>query len=98
MTDITAVLNLHREFILAHSSLRTMRAAKAEAAAAGLSVQLLVVADCTDGPTREYIAQWPDIVVVETEVDDLGLARNVAVAAADGRYLAFLDGDDRKGI
>jgi hypothetical protein len=94
MTDITAILNLHREFILAHASLRSMRAAQAVATAAGLSVQLLVVADRTDGATRDYLAQWNDLELLETDVDDLGLARNAGIVAASGRYIAFIDGDD----
>jgi glycosyltransferase involved in cell wall biosynthesis len=96
MTEITAILNLHREGILAHASLRSIIGAKAAAEDEGVGVEILVVADCSDSGTRDYlgIAQSVGARVLEVDVDDLGLARNAAVAACTTRYMAFLDGDD----
>jgi glycosyltransferase involved in cell wall biosynthesis len=97
MTDITAVLNVHREGTLAIGSLRSIAAARQTAEAAGLRVEVLAVADCSDRATLDVLAQAPETQVLETAVDDLGLARNAAVAAATGQHIAFLDGDDLWG-
>lgn len=94
--DITAVLNVHREGILAHSSLQSMVDARELAAAAGIMVEILIAADCPDADTRSYlnIASELRVSVLELCVHDLGLARNAAVRAGRGRFFAFLDGDD----
>jgi glycosyltransferase involved in cell wall biosynthesis len=97
MTDITAVLNVHREGDLARGSLSSIATARQAAEAAGVVVEVLAVADCSDGATLDTIACLPGVHILRTDVDDLGLARNAGVAAAMGRYVAFLDGDDLWG-
>ena len=94
--SITAVLNVHREGSLADSSLRSIVQAREEAAAAGIEVEILVAADCSDADTLNYLKIAPKLGarVLELRVDDLGMARNAAVAAGRGRFFAFLDGDD----
>lgn len=97
MTDITCILNVHHEGVLAHSSLGSIRSARSLAEAAGLRVEILVVADCPDQPTLDLFADSTDLRVAQTSVDDLGLARNFGVSEAQGEFVAFLDGDDLWG-
>jgi hypothetical protein len=96
MTEITAILNVHDEGILAHASLLSILAAKRAAEAAGISVEILVAADCPSESTYAFLstARGFGTQLLELSVHDLGLARNAAVAACSSHFVAFLDGDD----
>jgi glycosyltransferase involved in cell wall biosynthesis len=63
---------------------------------ADISVEVLLVADCPDNATETYLhtAKSLGVKTIVTDVDDLGLARNVAVESTDCDFVAFLDGDD----
>jgi glycosyltransferase involved in cell wall biosynthesis len=97
MIAVTAIVNVHREGDLARGSLLSVVGARRAAEAVGISVEVLAVADCSDRATLETLADSPGVRLLETNVDDLGLARNVGAAAANGQYIAFLDGDDLWG-
>jgi glycosyltransferase involved in cell wall biosynthesis len=97
MTSITAILNVHCEGTLARGSLLSIANARKVAEASGVTVDVIAVADCSDQQTLDVLTEAQGVRVVETGVDDLGLARNVGAAEATGRYLAFLDGDDLWG-
>lgn len=93
--DVSAVVLAHREGALAGRTLRSMADAVAMAEAAGLSVELLAVLDTPDPPTRRQFADAAlPLRLLTCELRDQGAARNLAAAAATGRWIAFLDGDD----
>jgi glycosyltransferase involved in cell wall biosynthesis len=76
-----------------------MISAKRKAEAEGVSVDILIAADCPDDTTLNYLATAKiyGARVLVLDLDDLGLARNAAVAASSSRFVAFLDGDDLWG-
>jgi hypothetical protein len=97
--DITVVMNLHREGLLALPALSSMCDMVITARHAGLHVEARAVLDSSDQMTRHFVAtrgEWLDDVQ-EVSMGDLGLARNAAAHSARGQFLAFLDGDDLWG-
>lgn len=97
---ITAILNGHREGMLAKPSLESLARSAAHARRAGLTVEILAILDRPDAMTREIVAHYggQGLRTIETDFGDLGLARNHAVASAEGTYVAFLDADDLWGV
>jgi hypothetical protein len=94
--DVSAVLTAHGEGAIVGVSFRSMLAAVHVAAEAGLAVEMLVVLDRPDEPTREMLAEVETHGARRLEVSygDQGLVRNHAVRESRGRFVAFLDGDD----
>src|SRR5690606_2222652 len=60
-------------------------------------VELLVVDDASTDDTPAVLARLagPDLRAIRIEAGDVSTARNTGIGAARGRFLAFLDADDR---
>lgn len=65
-----------------------------------ISVQLLFMCDACTDRTKEIIEnfefgdKYEDVTIGECDVRSCGLARNVGLTYAFGKYIMFLDGDD----
>lgn len=99
MAIITAVLNAHREGLLAKASIESLKRNVVQARKSGLEVEVLVILDRADEITRKVIKLTcdDDFRLIETNFGDAGNARNFAVESARGEYIAFLDADDLWG-
>ncbi len=94
--DVAAIVNLHREGSSAAPSIISAWRAVDQLAAEGVDAELLLVLDSSNDETSRYARSWlrRGVRIIETNVHDLGDARNVAATATDAEWLAFLDGDD----
>jgi len=93
LIDITAVLNMHDEGVVAGPSLVSFDQTIETARHAGLAVEGLIVLDRANKETRQQVA-GSSHKIIETDFGDPGLARNAAVLQAKGYFVGFLDGDD----
>ncbi len=95
--DVSIVIPGHSEGILAHRTLLAARAAADVAIAAGLSVEIIGILDRATEETKQVYEQhcsWCEYV----DYGDLGLTRNHGTAIANGKCIAFCDGDDLFGL
>jgi glycosyltransferase involved in cell wall biosynthesis len=96
--DVSVVLTCHREGVIAHPTMRAIERARAHSHAAGLVTELIVTLDRADEETARVVGAFPRQApgdrLLRVDCGDLGEARNAAIAAANGRYVAICDGDD----
>ncbi|AFZ15633.1 glycosyl transferase family 2 (plasmid) [Crinalium epipsammum PCC 9333] len=57
-------------------------------------IEVIVVDDGSTDHTVEIVRAYPDVCYFYQENQGVSVARNVAIAAAQGEFIAFLDGDD----
>lgn len=91
--DITAVLTMHAEGVMAGPSLVSFDQTIQTACQAGLVVEGLIVLDRATTVTKQLVTRSA-YKILETNFGDPGLARNAAVSQAGGAFIGFLDGDD----
>jgi hypothetical protein len=99
MIDVTATVVFHAEGPLVPAALASLRDMVDAARSAGITVEARAILDRPDAITQRMVSfheGWLDSVA-EVSFGDLGLTRNAAAHAAQGKYLAFLDGDDLWG-
>jgi glycosyltransferase involved in cell wall biosynthesis len=94
--DISAIINLHAEGMLAHSSFVSAARTKAHAERLGLQVEVLAVLDQPNADTLDFVKNCTilDFTSITVAHGDLGRARNSGIEAATGEWVSFLDGDD----
>jgi hypothetical protein len=98
-TDLTVIVNAHREGLLCHPTIGSVRSAVARLISDGVRAEVLCIADRSDCLTRSTLslAFGPDIAVHAVDFGDLGASRNYGVLNAKGTYVAFIDADDLWG-
>lgn len=96
MTQLTAIINGHREGVIAGVTARNALETIAHAEQQGMEIELMVILDRADEATREIMhAGLGDRASFhETEYGDLGRARVFATQQAKGEFCTFLDADD----
>lgn len=99
--DITAVVNGHREGLLAQATLRSVLQAVNRARQSGLRAEILLVLDRAGDDTRavfdEFSAAHDSCRTLVVDHGDLGKSRNSACQAAESEWMAFVDADDLWG-
>ena len=97
--DISAVLTVHAEGTLVGASHRSLNDAIDFAKSYDLSVEKIIVMDKVDRKTEQMFndCDSENIKIIHTDFGDQGKVRNYAASRANGKYIAFLDGDDLWG-
>lgn len=95
---ISAVVTFHAEGILAHNTLTSYATSRDLFRACGGDVEFVFVLDRADEMTTRVVRSHPLLDgserIVDTDVGDPALARNIGVAESTADYIAMLDGDD----
>jgi len=96
--DISCVVALHAEGLIAHRTMRSINRAARYARQGGLSIEFIFVLDRPTPQTMRYVETSllidPLSKLISADFGDSGLARNLGVQHADGEYIAIHDGDD----
>ena len=97
MVDLTLIVTLHAEGLLAHPTFRSVARAVSCAERDGLSVELLLVLDAADEPTIAVVERaladggtfstLRRVRRLDVSVRDLGLARTAGVGDSSSRFV-----------
>ena len=94
--DLTLLVTVHDETLVSGPTMTSAERAVERARSAGHTVQPIIALDNATEATTEYF-QRPEFDLWErwvTHEGDPGKVRNSLVPRTEGRYVAFLDGDD----
>ena len=93
---VSAVVNMHREGRLVNSALRSLQRNLSALDDHRVPFEAILILDSPDDATREVAQEFCPSGgrLMEVAVRDLGGARNMAIEAAAGEFIAFLDADD----
>ena len=95
--DLTAVVTVHDEGLVAHKTMRSVFEALEKVKEAGYIYEIIVHIDNGDAATVRYFERYKDnkdVRIFKNKFGDTGPSRNFAVQESRGKYVAFLDGDD----
>ena len=96
--SVTCVITLHREGLLAHTTLCSIAQARVFAESEGLSVNMVIILDNRDAFTENIVRRHPAVrpgdQIEIVHYGEPGLSRNHAIARATGEYIIIMDGDD----
>jgi len=59
------------------------------------NIEIICVNDGSTDSSRKILDEYPRVQIIDQENAGLGAARNVGLAAATGKYVYFLDSDDK---
>ncbi len=100
--SISVILNCHREGEILRPSFRAAVESLHKFDSSGLNWELVCVADRCDEETMRVLEaevsrcrpRFPNIRVLQADLGDLGLSRNLGVERARGEFVGFVDADD----
>ena len=95
--DLSVVVTAHDEGLVAHKTMRSVFEALEGLKRIKKSYEIIVHIDNGDKKTLKYFDRYSgreDVRIFKNKFGDTGPSRNYAVSKANGKYVAFLDGDD----
>ncbi len=98
--DVSVLVNLHAEGLIAYPTLRSVNEAVLKATEKGIGTEVILLLDNPDAETESLVGSYAERFNFQCHTisyKDLGLSRNHGIEIANGKYLTFIDGDDLWG-
>lgn len=94
---LSVVITAHSEGLVAHKTMKSVFRALDRLKEAGYTYEVIIHIDNGDKETKQYFSRYKNnkaFRIFENKFGDTGPSRNFALNKANGKYVAFLDGDD----